>query len=226
MAAQNPPNFMFALAPALVNQGPIDYSTADGIKLWKGGIKPLAKELFTLEPHKFKIFLAVLADRAMTYGWGDILDVPIDAAVTVGPTRSIITHYGQVTLDQIWAHATIYNSTQTYAAQNNLMLYMCLTASIMTKVKVRAMIYHQDYHIGQNPIGMAFLKILIQEAHIDTRATVMHIRARLSALDSYILTIRCDITKLNTYVKDFIYSLMARKPCRTSWQTCSRRIKQ
>jgi len=51
MAAQNQPNFLFALAPALVNQGPIDYSTMDGIKLWRAGIEPLAKELFTLESH-------------------------------------------------------------------------------------------------------------------------------------------------------------------------------
>ncbi len=94
MAAQNPSNFVFTLAPTLVNQGAIDYSTADNIKLWKAGIKPLAKELFTLEPHKFKIFLTMLANQAMTCGWGDILDVPIDATVAAGPTRSIITHYG------------------------------------------------------------------------------------------------------------------------------------
>jgi len=146
----------------------------------------------------------------MTYGWGDILDVPIDAAVAAGPTRSITTHYGQVTLDQVRAHATIYNGAQTRAAQNNLMLYTCLAASIMTEVKARAMIFHQDYHIGLNPIGVAFLKILIREAHIDTRVTVMHIRARLSALDTYILTIGCDITKFNAYVKDLIDSLTAR----------------
>jgi len=72
------------------------------------------------------------------------------------------------------------------------------------------MIFHQDYHIGQNPIGAAFLKILIREAHVDTRTTVMHIRAKLSALDSYILTIGCDISKFNAYVKDLIDSLTAK----------------
>jgi len=56
----------------------------------------------------------------------------------------------------------------------------------------------------------AYLKILIQEANVDTRSTVMHIRAKLSALDSYILTIGCDITKFNTYIKDLMDSLMAR----------------
>ncbi len=62
MAAQNPNNFVFTLAPALVNQGPIDYSTADGIKLWKAGIELLTKEPFNLKVHRFKIILTMLAD--------------------------------------------------------------------------------------------------------------------------------------------------------------------
>jgi len=64
------------LAPALVNQGPIDYSTANGIKLWRrAGIKSLAKELFTLELHK--LFLTTLADWTMTYGWENVLNILI-----------------------------------------------------------------------------------------------------------------------------------------------------
>jgi len=70
MAAQNPPNFVFALSPALINQGPINYSTPEGIKLWRGAIKPLAKELFTPEPHRFKLFLSTLTEWTMVYGWG------------------------------------------------------------------------------------------------------------------------------------------------------------
>ncbi len=204
MAAQNPPNFIFALAPALVNQGPIDYSTADRIKLWRAGIEPLAKELFTLELHKFKLFLATLTNRAMTYGWENVLDILIDAAVPTGPTRSLLTHYGQIMLQQIRDHAAIYINAQTRAVQTNLLLYTCLAASIALETKAKAMIFHQDYHVGQTPIGATYLKILIQEANVDTRSTVMHIRAKLSALDSYILTIRCDITKFNAYIKDLM----------------------
>jgi len=122
MAAQNPNNFVFALAPALVNQGPINYSTADRIKLWKTGIKPLAKELYMLKSHRFKLFLTTLIDRAMMCRWGDILTVLEDAAIPAGPSHSIIMYYGQVTLEQIRAHATIYVNTQTCMAQNNLML--------------------------------------------------------------------------------------------------------
>jgi len=194
----------------LVNQDTIDYTTSDGIKLWKAGIEPLQKEPFTLEAHSFKVFLTSLADQAITCSWGNILNVPNNVAVPAGPTQSILMHYGQVTLDQVRAHATAYINAKTHMSQNNLMLYTCLATSVALEVKARAIIYSQDYHIGQNPSGVTFLKILIWEVHIDTRATIMHIRAKLSALNTYILTIRCDITKFNAYIKDLLNSLTAR----------------
>jgi len=210
MAAQNPPNFIFVLSPALINQGPIDYSTLEGIKFWRGAIEPLAKELFTIEPHRFKLFLSTLTEQTMIYGWENILNIPVDAAVQGGLAHSLLTHYGQVMLQQVKGHAATYINTQTRAAQNNLLLYTCLATSISPKTKAKAMIFHSDYHEGQTPIGAAYLKILIREVHINTRSMVMHIRAKLSALDLYILTIGCNITKFNAYIKDLIDSLMAR----------------
>jgi len=170
----------------------------------------LAKELFTLKPHRFKLFLSTLTKQTMVYGWENILNIPVNVAVQGRPTHLLLTHYGQVTLQQVKDHATTYLNTQTRAALNNLLLYTCLAASITPETKAKAMIFHQDYHEGQAPIGAAYLKILIREANVNTRSTVMHIRAKLSALDSYILTIGCDITKFNAYVKDLIDSLTAR----------------
>jgi len=201
---------IFVLSPALINQGPIDYSTAKGIKLWRGAIEPLAKELFTLEAHRFKLFLSTLTKRTMVYSWENILNIPVNVAVQAGPTHSLLTHYGQVMLQQVKDHAATYINTQTRVAQNNLLLYTCLAASITPKAKAKAMIFHQDYHEGQIPIGAAYLKILIREANFDTRSTIMHIQAKLSALNLYILTINCNITKFNAYIKDLVNSLTAR----------------
>jgi len=97
------------------------------------------------------------------------------------------------------------------------MLYICLTASILPEAKAKAMLYTAEYLIGQIPIGAAFLKVLIWETHIDTRATVMHICSKLNALDTYIPGIGWDIVKFNAYVKDLMDSLTARgKPLKTS----------
>jgi len=97
----------------------------------------------------------------MVYGWENVLDIPIDAAVPARPTRSLLTHYGKITLQHIRDHATIYLDTQMWAAQNNLQLYTCLAASIAPETKAKVLIFHQDYHVGQTPIGAAYLKILI-----------------------------------------------------------------
>jgi len=97
----------------------------------------------------------------MTYGWENVLDIPIDAAVAARPTRSLLTHYRQITLKQVRAHANTYTTAQMRAAQNNLLLYTCLAASITPETKAKAMLFHSDYHIGQNPIGAAYLLILI-----------------------------------------------------------------
>ncbi len=175
MAAQNLPNFIFALSPALINQGPIDYATSEGIKLWRGAIKPLAKELFTLEAHRFKLFLSTLTERTMVYGWENILNILVDVAVQGGLAHLLLTHYRQVMLQQVKDHAATYINTQMRAAQNNLLLYTCLAASITPETKAKAMIFHQDYHEGQTPIGAAYLKILIREANVNTRSMVMHI---------------------------------------------------
>jgi len=177
MAAQNPPNFVFALSPALINQGPIDYMTPEGIKLWRGAIEPLAKELFTLAPHRFKLFHSTLTEQTMVYGRENILNIPVDMAVQGRPICSLLTHYGQVMLQQVKDHAATYLNAQTRAAQNNLLLYTCLATSIAQETKAKAMIFHNDYHEGQTPIGAAYLKILIREANVDTRSTVMHICA-------------------------------------------------
>jgi len=113
-------------------------------------------------------------------------------------------------LQQVKDHATTYLNTQTRVAQNNLLLYTCLAASITPETKAKAMIFHQDYHEGRTPIGAAYLKVLIWEVNVNTRSTIMHIQAKLSALNLYILTIRCDITKFNTYATALIDSLTAR----------------
>jgi len=62
----------------------------------------------------------------------------------------------------------------------------------------------------QHSLGAAYLKVIIREAQIDTRATDLHLRGKLSSLDNYISTISFDIVKFNEYVKDLMDTLTAR----------------
>ena len=58
--------------------------------------------------------------------------------------------------------------------------------------------------------GVALLKIIIRESHLDTNATTNQIRTKLSSLDTYITTVNSDIGKMNQYVKLLVQSLAAR----------------
>ena len=61
----------FALVPALVNDGIIDYSTAEGTKLYQAAIEPLPGDPFNCEAHGVKVFLAnLLEDRVISLWLG------------------------------------------------------------------------------------------------------------------------------------------------------------
>jgi len=104
----------------------------------------------------------------------------------------------------------MYINAQTHVAQNNLMLYTCLAALIIPEVKARAMIYSRTTTLDRT---QAELHSLISSSGRPTSTPEPWsyiITVKLSALDSYILTIRCNIFKFNEYVKDLVDSLMAR----------------
>jgi hypothetical protein len=200
----------FALAPALANNGIIDYSTPAGIKLYLAAIKPLQTDLFGCEAHNVKTFLSALEDRSLGYGWDAVLDIPLDPMDPLVNTLSLLTQYGRLTLEQVRAHAATYIALPNRAAQDSMQLYTCLSNSISKEAKAKVMIWREDYYVNNLPSGAALLKVLIRESHIDSRATVLHLRSKLSSLDTYIHSIDYDIPKFHGYVKDLLDSLRAR----------------
>lgn len=86
----------FALAPALVNNTIIAYST-----LGKAANTKLSSEgQYGCDPANIKVFLALLNAWAQTTGWTAILEILADA--TKDPNANllnIVVHYGKRTLD-------------------------------------------------------------------------------------------------------------------------------
>ena len=110
MAAQPP----FALAPALVGNAVIDYSTAQGAKLYGKATESL-KDLYDGQEGELGLFLQQVKTRAEAYGWVHILTVPLDLAHP-DETINILQHYGQITLEQVHAFAVTCMNKQTRAA--------------------------------------------------------------------------------------------------------------
>jgi hypothetical protein len=200
----------FALAPALANDGILDYTTAEGAKLYRAAIEALPGDPFNCEPHGIKVFLATLEDRASRTGWNNILMIPQDADEPDQELTSLLHNYGRLTLQQVRDHATTYIDQEVRMAQDSAQLYHCLMNSLTKEARAKVMIWRRDYTILGFTSGPALLKVIIRESHVDTRSTILHVREKLSSLDSYISTISYDITKFNSYIKDLVDSLTTR----------------
>ena len=201
----------FALTPALSGHDILDYTTAAGAKMFEAAIKPLNEVHYDCTPKGLRNFLEDTAERAANYGWNlSILDIPDDVTRPLETTKNFLKHYGELTLEHIREHARTYVYTQTRAAQDSIQLYSCLWASLSNEGKSKVNVHRSDYHIGEQRVGALLLKVIIRESHIDTNATVSHIRTQLSSLDTYLPTIGHDICKMNDYVTSLHDALMAR----------------
>jgi len=205
---------LFTLRPALHNNGNIDYATVAVQKLYKQGIEKVQEELFDVEANGVHAFLNALADKAEVVGWSSILNIPKDIAHPNNDLVDLTTNYGEISLVQVRAHASSYVATQTRQAQDSMMLYTCLMASLSKTGKNKITVYKHDYTVpvtgGTMTSGAALLKIIIRECHIDTRATVRQIRSKLMSLPSYLASINQDIPAFNRYVLDLLEQLHAR----------------
>ena len=124
MAAPPP----FALAPALVNDGVIDYSDSRGAKLFHEAVKSLSEEGFNLQADGLIPFLAKIKIRSNRCGWSNIMVIPEDAiADPLANLHDLLEAYGELTLDQIIMHAGTYVANQDRQVQNSMQLFHCLT---------------------------------------------------------------------------------------------------
>ena len=72
----------FALSPANTIPGTINYTTAEGRKLFSRAIKELTMERFDCTPEDLFVFLKTLETHAKIHGWDDpdlgLLQIPDD----------------------------------------------------------------------------------------------------------------------------------------------------
>ena len=206
----------FALAPALVNAGVIDYSTSEGKKLYNGATKSLADDnesLYDGTSEQLSSFLHRLKVRATEYGWidGGVLDIDISPPGAAVPVLvNLIDKYGDLTLAQVEQHVRAYNGVQNRAAQDCMQVYHCvmksLTNDAVNKIRNKA----QDYTINGTPSGVLLVKVLVREAHLDTNATVTRIRTEIANLDQYMIKIKGNVMKFNLHVEELVNQLRAR----------------
>lgn len=100
--AQPPP---FVLTPALLNNGPIDYSMLEGIKIFRSNID-LLEYKYDLATANLKVFLESVRQRSRLANWWSILMMQQS-----GREYNLIDHYGILTKE------TVKNNVATYLNQ-------------------------------------------------------------------------------------------------------------
>jgi hypothetical protein len=202
---------VYALAPAQAVAGNLDYTKEAHAKIYKSGIRPVSETLYDCEPDGLFQFLKEVKDRSDEMGWtASILNITTTDENGAQKVEDFMKNYGTITLEDVESSERLYIGGQNRQAQNSYMLYKCLMASLTNEAKKKIMIWSDQYTIETHSAGVALLKVIVRESHLDTNATTNQIRTKLSSLDQYIATVDSDIGRFNQHVKLLIQSLNAR----------------
>lgn len=189
----------FALTPALATNQVIDYSQPAGAKMFKAATEKLTTP-FDGSSENLPLFLAQLRDRAVVYDWLPLLLIPKNGLEE--DTKDLIESYGELTYKDVKDHAMTYINTETRSAQDSMMLYLCIMATLTEagQKKIRNRGLTNPFVYGDKGVGTLLLKVVIMVSHIDTRATVTQVRTKLSSLDRMMKDVNSDVQQFNDQV--------------------------
>ena len=159
------------------------------------------------KPTTWLFFFASIRDRAHRFNWQWLITVPIDD----GTTRNLLTHYGQVSLDNTRTHALTYVNTHTRDAQDNDMFYYFLADLLTTDFRTNVLLYADVYTMANVPVASTLLKQIIILTRVDNPASTMHIREMLIESKSKLLQLKGNITEFNQWVRKQMGHLHARE---------------
>ena len=182
----------------------LNYSTGEGQRLWNQATKSLSEDdPFDCNPDDMIDFLALVRNRAQINGWqNSILAIPKDLDDPFGLADNFLDHYGEISMEVLQAHAETYVTQPIRAAQDSVQLYECLLHSLSIEGRNKVTLHRGEYIRHDIGVGTLLLKVIIRESHVDTQATLSHLRVRLMAtsLIPYMASINSDITKFNMHV--------------------------
>ena len=122
----------------------------------------------------------------------------------------MLDNYGEVTLEQVRAHVITYVNAQNRAAQDSMMLFQCIIKSLTPECLDNVRNKASHYTVNGITSGPCLVRLLIQEARMDTNATIKRITSQISSLPSYMEQVESDVAKFNLHVEDLISQLAVR----------------
>ena len=192
-AAPAPP--AFALGPGC-SHAVLNYDDPNtgmtATKLYNKAISPL-KEKFNGEADNLAVFLASICDRARHFNWHRLITMPINDRTI----WNLLTHYGQVSIENTRAHATTYVNSPTRDAQDNDMFYYFHVDSLTNELHTTVLLYANIYTVTKVPVASSLLKQIIILTRVDNPASTMHKREMLIESKCKMLLLKGNITEFN-----------------------------
>ena len=207
-----PPAVQFALSPALAQPALLDYSSAAGAKIFSKATEALPTT-FSLRVPNIKVFLNELTTQQQTFGWENIMRVNVAPDGEPNVFCNIIEQHGRASFENVTRHANTFIGANNRDAQNDFQLFKCLNNTVDEESKKRLANDRGKYCLGaaSTPCGIAYLKLALTKAEVDTRATASHVRTNLTMLPTYMTEMaQQDILKFNAYVNEQMDTLTSR----------------
>jgi hypothetical protein len=125
--------------------------------------------------------------RSETYGRKEMLNIDVITSEQTITSIDLLCMHGKCSLNQVQHSSACYINTNSRKRQNNYQLYVCLNNSVDDYTKRLLANEEATYTQHGPPCGVTYLKLLLQRAEVDTRATASYICKNLTQLDQYML---------------------------------------
>jgi hypothetical protein len=197
----------FALTPAEAISDVLNYSKRKHMRLYESAVAPLEGDKFDGTAENLANFLTRLREKAEIYTWYESV---CKVKIGEGVYRNLIEEYGNITQEQVKAHATPYVGQEQRIWQNSHQMKCCLFASLTKEFQNRVNLHKKLWHINDKAEGASLLKVIVYLANPDTQATTAHIRTQLTKTDDKIVELQFNILKFNDWVNKQVAGLEAR----------------
>jgi hypothetical protein len=156
--------------------------------------------------------------RAQVCGWNHIFTIPVTDFVTV-TTKSfnLLSQHGLAPILAVRTDALTFCATPSKHALDSFMACQCLlgllTLDFLKIISADSISCHLPPIVAMNgavPSGPLLLKLIIRQAHVDSRATASFIRNSLTELDTKMLEPDSNIVKFNLCVAAQVKALSHR----------------
>lgn len=197
---------VFHLTPAAAHDGMLEFSHPDAniaklhTAIYREGCKELPGDNFDLDPKNALSFIRALDTKIIAMEWSAIFSIPADIDEPAQDLAFVHSEFGRRTTEQVRNHVVTYIDEPNRDAQNNMMAFTCIQASLTTEAKSTVNKLRAEFEIDGMPSAALLTKVIMKCTIPNNRSTPLSYRNQLAALDKVMISNESDIEAFNKEV--------------------------